>query len=230
MLSLIKIITVNIIKWIKQDMAEGAGMREIFGYFLLVSGLIGCIIFDITDSIMWLVIGIGLLLTGIILVLNPSREYVSMITEILGMISISVGVIITVFGITIFKYPLTVPIGVGLLLLGLILLPGSSREKLIGFIGRQLRTPGGYRREREILEERPVPKKKPKGFSRVKKKEYKKIPKDAIDPFTHHDIHDLIAQGKSIIRCRDCGAYYDKEVWEHYGKICVRIGCSNAEV
>jgi len=204
MLSLIKIITVNIIKWIKQDMAEGAGMREIFGYFLLVSGLIGCIIFDITDSIMWLVIGIGLLLTGIILVLNPSREYVSMITEILGMISISVGVIITVFGITIFKYPLTVPIGVGLLLLGLILLPGSSREKLIGFIGRQLRTPGGYRREREILEERPVPKKKPKG--------------------------DLIAQGKSIIRCRDCGAYYDKEVWEHYGKICVRIGCSNAEV
>jgi len=66
-----------------------------------------------------------------------------------------------------------------------------------------------------------------KGFSKVSPGEYSKIPDDAIEPFTHSKIHDLISEGKSIMKCNECGAYYDKEVWEYYGKICARLGCVN---
>ena len=69
-----------------------------------------------------------------------------------------------------------------------------------------------------------------KGFEKVKPSEYAEIPHDAIEPFTQDKIHDLIAHGRKIIRCKDCGAYYDEEVLEYYGNICARMGCSNSEV
>ncbi|ODS35336.1 MAG: hypothetical protein A7316_04110 [Candidatus Altiarchaeales archaeon WOR_SM1_86-2] len=78
--------------------------------------------------------------------------------------------------------------------------------------------------------ETPPIKRRPKGFSVVNPKSYPAIPKDAIDPFTHENIHDSIAGGKRIVKCRDCGAYYDEDVWKYYGKTCARDGCSNAGV
>ena len=84
--------------------------------------------------------------------------------------------------------------------------------------------------ELEIPEEREILWKPPEGFEVVRSREYEQIPGEAIDPFTLHKIHDLITQGKKIIKCRDCELYYDKEVWEYYGKICATMGCSNSEV
>ena len=196
---------------------EGSNMIEIIGYFFMICGFI---IFRAN----WIT-GIVLVVFGIILVINPSEEGIrgyigedaTLIMDVISIVFIMVGIVTVALGIVVFRNPLTISIGLGLLLLGLVIIPQSSRE-------------GPSRSIRESPEERSVPRKKPKSFSKVKEKEYAGIPEDAIDPYTEERIHDLIAQGKSIIRCRDCGAYYDKEVWEHYGKICVRIGCSNAEV
>ena len=38
-----------------------------------------------------------------------------------------------------------------------------------------------------------------KGFSKVNPREYSKIPEDAMDPFTHNKIHDLISRSLSSI-------------------------------
>ncbi|ODS39193.1 hypothetical protein BEH94_03205 [Candidatus Altiarchaeales archaeon WOR_SM1_SCG] len=66
------------------------------------------------------------------------------------------------------------------------------------------------------------------GFSEVKN--YSKIPDDAIDPYTLDKIHDLLAQGKRIVKCNSCGTYYDREVLNFYGNSCAVFGCSNSQL
>jgi len=202
--------------------------RVLLGYLLVISGFIISI-----RNLM----GFALVLLGLILVINPSeermrhelrhvRDYASVVVEATGMLLISAGIAIVALSIFIFRDLTIISIGLGLLLVGLVIIPESSRGKLLRFIRNPLWVFEDRSRERET----PEVKKKPKGFSKVKQKEYKKIPEDAIDPYTEERIHYLIAKGKTIIKCIDCGAYYDKDVWEYYGKRCVRIGCSNAEV
>ena len=64
------------------------------------------------------------------------------------------------------------------------------------------------------------------GFSEVS--DYHKIPDEAIDPYTGESIHDLIALGKTIVKCNDCGAYYNREILEYYKMNCARFGCRNS--
>jgi hypothetical protein len=64
------------------------------------------------------------------------------------------------------------------------------------------------------------------GFSEVA--DYPKIPDEAIDPYTGESIHDLIARGKTIVKCNDCGAYYNREILEYYKMNCARFGCRNS--
>jgi len=66
------------------------------------------------------------------------------------------------------------------------------------------------------------------GFSEVKN--YSKIPGGAIDPYTLDKIHDLIMQGKRIVKCNSCGTYYDREVLNFYGNSCAVFGCSNSQL
>jgi len=100
-----------------------------------------------------------------------------------------------------------------------------------GYEQRRRERPSQRRRQpatqRQIRRREPL---RTKGFSKVSPAEYSKIPDDAIEPFTHSKIHDLISGGNSIMKCNECGAYYDKEVWEYYGKICARLGCVNKPV
>lgn len=64
------------------------------------------------------------------------------------------------------------------------------------------------------------------GFSEVKN--YSEIPEGAIEPYMAESIHDLIAQGKTIVKCNECGAYYNKEILEYYKMNCARFGCKNS--
>lgn len=64
------------------------------------------------------------------------------------------------------------------------------------------------------------------GFSEVR--DYSEIPESAIEPYTEESIHDLVAQGKTIIKCNSCGAYYNKEILEYYKMNCARFGCKNS--
>lgn len=115
-------------------------------------------------------------------------------------------------------------IGLCLTLLGISILPTPYREDLFRF----LRIPYKWHWRKKSMMVR-IPKRKPKGFSKTGSREYGKIPEDAIEPYTEEYIHNLISQRRPIVRCKDCGAYYDEGVWNYYGKKCVRIGCSNSE-
>jgi hypothetical protein len=64
------------------------------------------------------------------------------------------------------------------------------------------------------------------GFSEVTN--YSEIPEEAIEPYTEKSIHDLIAQGKTIVKCNECGAYYNKKILEYYKMNCARFGCKNS--
>jgi len=205
-------------------------IRGMIGMLMIAGGfgtsIIGAFLFYSSGEFTTIAIGAGLLLIGFILMPIP---HMGVIRNLFGMrrlvlaIALMVGGILTLLIWIISMDTWFIIAGVCLLVLGIVTLPSHYRENIFRFF--RIRE-----RYLEIPKEKHMPRKKPKGFTRVGEKEYAKIPEDAIDPYTGERIHDLIAQGKSIIRCRDCGAYYDKEVWGHYGKICVRIGCSNAEV
>ena len=99
---------------------------------------------------------------------------------------------------------------------------------------RSLRRRERYIRERfpQLRQQPPIPRRmrrplRTKGFSEVNPIEYSKIPRDAVDPFVHDKIHDLITKRSKIMKCDECGVYFDKEVWEYFGKTCTRIGCKN---
>ena len=83
---------------------------------------------------------------------------------------------------------------------------------------RQRQPPTQRRRRRPL---------RTKGFSEVNPNEYSKIPMEAVDPFVHDKIHDLITEGRKIMKCNECGVYFDKAVLEYFGKTCTRIGCPN---
>jgi len=55
------------------------------------------------------------------------------------------------------------------------------------------------------------------------------IPESAKDPYLGEDIYGLILKGNRIVKCRACGAYYDKETLKFYGYRCARTGCPNGE-
>ena len=61
-------------------------------------------------------------------------------------------------------------------------------------------------------------------------KDHSEIPKAAIDPYTEKKIHDLIAQGKRIKKCKACGTYYDKDILEFYGHNCAVYGCKHCKI
>ena len=65
------------------------------------------------------------------------------------------------------------------------------------------------------------------GFSAVK--DYSEIPDEAIDPYTQHRIHELITQGKKIVKCNACGTYYDREILNFYQNSCAVFGCANSK-
>jgi hypothetical protein len=65
------------------------------------------------------------------------------------------------------------------------------------------------------------------GFSEVKN--YDEIPDEAIDPYTQHRIHELITQGKKIVKCNACETYYDKEILNFYRNSCAVFGCANSK-
>ncbi len=64
------------------------------------------------------------------------------------------------------------------------------------------------------------------GFSEVM--DFSEIPEEAMEPYADERIHDLIAKGKTIVKCNECGAYYDKEILKFYNENCARYGCGNS--
>jgi len=64
------------------------------------------------------------------------------------------------------------------------------------------------------------------GFSEVTN--YSEIPEGAMEPYTEKPIHDLVAKGKTVVKCNECGAYYNKEILEYYNMNCARFGCKNS--
>jgi len=169
----------------------------------------------------WLLRGIGLLLFGFLML--PIDHIKSIIPAMMYSFFFC-GLLVMAMGVY-YLQPRWLLFGVISLFIGIILM--ILKEQVSGLFEACVRS---FRRQERLESHRErTQKKKSKGFIEVKPTEYKKIPEDAIDPFIQDRIHDLIAQGKKIIRCMDCGAYYDKEIWEYYGKICTRTGCSNSE-
>ena len=63
------------------------------------------------------------------------------------------------------------------------------------------------------------------GFTEITS--YFNIPEHAQDPYTGENVREMFNRGIRIVRCNDCGAYYDQEVWNTLGKRCVQPRCSN---
>ncbi|ODS39246.1 MAG: hypothetical protein A7316_06145 [Candidatus Altiarchaeales archaeon WOR_SM1_86-2] len=103
---------------------------------------------------------------------------------------------------------------------------GGYREQQSSTAAQRTRIQRPAQRTLEVLRQKPLPR-HTKGFSAVKESRYPEIPGEAMDPFTMDNVHDLIKDGKKIVKCEECGIYFDEEVWEYFGKTCVRIGCQN---
>lgn len=215
--------------------------RETVGFILVMSGLFILLYsFKVDEPItIEFGLGFGLLLLGIIIVMMPSvrgvldqLEYIQEIRLVGGMLLIAVGgtalIIALIMGALSWYLggdSAFLIIGLFLILLGIIIMPAPSREDFFRFLRIPFKRPW-----HEQTRKAEIPSRKPKGFSGVNEREYEEIPKGAVEPYTEESIHNLIAQGRPIVKCKGCGAYYDRDVWKYYGKMCARIGCSNSEI
>ncbi|ODS34999.1 hypothetical protein BEH94_12145 [Candidatus Altiarchaeales archaeon WOR_SM1_SCG] len=210
---------------------------SVAGVFILCTGtlafLIGIIILFANRDFTVLIIGLELSILGFLLLpiehARSTRKNIFILLRLtIAAIFASFGTFIAIAGIT-FPDVFIIITGFFLLLLSIFILPKEQRENIFGTFelpAINFRRVGGL----EMLGERKTPRGKSDGFAPVKPGEYEKIPDEAIDPFTLHKIHDLIARGKKIVKCRDCGVYYDEEAWIFYGKTCATMGCSNSDV
>jgi hypothetical protein len=233
--------------YVPGDMSTGDGadtgiidtldfFRTIIGVVILFPGsllfFMGVIFIYLGRDFTILATGLGLIIISFLLFpidhMKTFRENIIVVARFLIIIGLVMyGLFMILIGIPSMDI-LRLVMGFGSLIFSIVILPEKQREYLFQtfrFPAKIFRRNDGL----EITKERGIIWKNPEGFEAANPRKYEQIPEEAIDPFTLYKIHDLIIQGKKIIRCRDCGVYYDEEVWRYYGKTCATMGCSNSE-